>query len=180
MCSLLYAHLLKRASQRWSRSILEYIYTCVWYFREKILFTLTTEKRFSVREHTSLHSIMNPGEKQAEIYTYEAPWLIYACNWSVRFYDSFFFTSRSFSLSRALNVFMWCDDGIPIGGAALYSLFGMGSPNYIHTILFTLYFIRVGYHSRAAWFQLTTTTCSSFLSLSFVRRWWWWWTRDVY
>jgi hypothetical protein len=27
----------------------------------------------------------NPGEKQAEIYTYEAPWLIYACNWSVRF-----------------------------------------------------------------------------------------------
>ena len=26
----------------------------------------------------------NPGEKQAEIYTYEAPWLIYACNWSVR------------------------------------------------------------------------------------------------
>jgi len=27
---------------------------------------------------------MNPGEKQAEIYTYEAPWLIYACNWSVR------------------------------------------------------------------------------------------------
>ena len=24
------------------------------------------------------------GEKQAEIYTYEAPWLIYAANWSVR------------------------------------------------------------------------------------------------
>ena len=24
------------------------------------------------------------GEKRAEIYTYEAPWMIYACNWSVR------------------------------------------------------------------------------------------------
>ena len=23
-------------------------------------------------------------EKRAEIYTYEAPWMIYACNWSVR------------------------------------------------------------------------------------------------
>lgn len=24
------------------------------------------------------------GGKRAEIYTYEAPWMIYACNWSVR------------------------------------------------------------------------------------------------
>jgi len=24
------------------------------------------------------------GEKRAEIYTYEAPWMIYAANWSVR------------------------------------------------------------------------------------------------
>ena len=31
--------------------------------------------------------VVNPngGEKQAEIYTHDAPWLIYACNWSVRF-----------------------------------------------------------------------------------------------
>ena len=30
--------------------------------------------------------VVNPngGEKQAEIYTHDAPWLIYACNWSVR------------------------------------------------------------------------------------------------
>ena len=40
-----------------------------------------TQKSF--RQITSKFD-MNPGEKQAEIYTYEAPWLIYACNWSVR------------------------------------------------------------------------------------------------
>jgi len=35
-------------------------------------------------------NVVNPGgqgEKQAEIYTHEAPWLIYACNWSVRFFE---------------------------------------------------------------------------------------------
>ena len=33
------------------------------------------------------NDVVNPnggGEKQAEIYTHDAPWLIYACNWSVR------------------------------------------------------------------------------------------------
>ena len=36
-------------------------------------------------DHTN--DVVNPhggGEKQAEIYTHDAPWLIYACNWSVR------------------------------------------------------------------------------------------------
>ena len=45
-----------------------------------------TQKSF--RQITSKFD-MNPGEKQAEIYTYEAPWLIYACNWSVRRLRSF-------------------------------------------------------------------------------------------
>ena len=36
---------------------------------------------------TTNTNVVNPngGEKQAEIYTHDAPWLIYACNWSVRF-----------------------------------------------------------------------------------------------
>ena len=35
---------------------------------------------------TTTPHVVNPngGEKQAEIYTHDAPWLIYACNWSVR------------------------------------------------------------------------------------------------
>ena len=39
---------------------------------------------------TTPTNVVNPGghgEKQAEIYTHEAPWLIYACNWSVRFFE---------------------------------------------------------------------------------------------
>jgi len=54
---------------------------------------------------------MNPGEKQAEIYTYEAPWLIYACNWSVRLRFFFFICVRealhvSLFFSLFLSLFM--------------------------------------------------------------------------
>jgi len=52
---------------------------------------------------TTNTNVVNPngGEKQAEIYTHDAPWLIYACNWSVRcllFYASFSY-KESFSSS---------------------------------------------------------------------------------
>ena len=66
---------------------------------------------------------MNPGEKQAEIYTYEAPWLIYACNWSVRLRSFSLYVCeshicRSFSLSFSL-----CVREMEFqSGAALYSL----------------------------------------------------------
>ena len=117
-----------------------------------------TQKSF--RQITSKFD-MNPGEKQAEIYTYEAPWLIYACNWSVRRLRSFSLyvyrsLYRSFSLSNSLCL---CD-GIPIGSRSLFSL---GDPNYIHEMLLCLlYLLYVLDHSCA--FQLTPT-CSSFLSL---------------
>ena len=67
-----------RARQRWS--ILECIhfkFTRIFYSKSSLVsthFAQITREKFN----------MNPGEKQAEIYTYEAPWLIYACNWSVR------------------------------------------------------------------------------------------------
>ena len=85
---------------------------------------------------------MNPGEKQAEIYTYEAPWLIYACNWSVRLRFFFvymcvkLFICRSFSLSFSL-----CLREMEFqSGAALYSLWN--GIQIISTMLFTLYFMR--------------------------------------
>ena len=51
---------------------------------------------------TTTPHVVNPngGEKQAEIYTHDAPWLIYACNWSVRcllFYVCRFRNRESFS-----------------------------------------------------------------------------------
>ena len=51
---------------------------------------------------TTNTNVVNPGgEKQAEIYTHDAPWLIYACNWSVRccllFYVCRFRNRESFS-----------------------------------------------------------------------------------
>jgi len=54
---------------------------------------------------TNATHFVNPnggGEKQAEIYTHDAPWLIYACNWSVRcllFYVCRFRNRDSFSSS---------------------------------------------------------------------------------
>ena len=72
-----------RARQRWS--ILECIhfkFTRIFYSKSSLVsthFAQITREKFN----------MNPGEKQAEIYTYEAPWLIYACNWSVRRLRSF-------------------------------------------------------------------------------------------
>ena len=81
---------------------------------------------------------MNPGEKQAEIYTYEAPWLIYACNWSVRlrFFCLYMcakrFTRRSFTLSFSL-----CSCEMEFqSGAALYSL--RNGIQIISTMLCTL------------------------------------------
>ena len=51
--------------------------------------------------------VVNPngGEKQAEIYTHDAPWLIYACNWSVRFCCCLLFYYVSFS--KSLKSFYW-------------------------------------------------------------------------
>ena len=55
------------------------------------------------------------GEKRAEIYTYEAPWLIYAVNWSVsspvrpslHCTDHFFFFFSPLSLSRVSHLFIY-------------------------------------------------------------------------
>ena len=46
------------------------------------------------------NDVVNPngGEKQAEIYTHDAPWLIYACNWSVRCCVLFYALSFSFAV----------------------------------------------------------------------------------
>ena len=57
---------------------------------------------------TTTTHVVNPngGEKQAEIYTHDAPWLIYACNWSVRFCCLlFYYVSFSKSLSSFWVVF---------------------------------------------------------------------------
>ena len=103
---------------------------------------------------------MNPGEKQAEIYTYEAPWLIYACNWSVRLRFFFFihvklFISLFFSLFLSLFIVRWNSNREP-----LFILFGMGSKLYPRCCV--LYAVRVG-----AFAQISTDTnkCSSFLPL---------------
>ena len=91
---------------------------------------------------------MNPGEKQAEIYTYEAPWLIYACNWSVRFYDSFFFMSRSFSLARSLCVYgmRWNSNR---GSRSLFSLRNGIPKLYPRDIVyFILYTRRISFSRR--------------------------------
>lgn len=79
---------------------------------------------------------MNPGEKQAEIYTYEAPWLIYACNWSVRL--------RSFSLymCEALYVALFLSLSLCVyvkwnsNREPLFILFGMGSKLYPRDVCF--------------------------------------------
>ena len=56
---------------------------------------------------TTPTNVVNPGghgEKQAEIYTHEAPWLIYACNWSVRC----FFERERENKSRRKVVVVFC------------------------------------------------------------------------
>ena len=117
-----------------------------------------TQKSF--RQITSKFD-MNPGEKQAEIYTYEAPWLIYACNWSVRLRSFFLYTRKAlhaslfFSLFLSLCIVRWNSNREP-----LFILFGMGSKLYPRDVVY--FILYTSDHSRA--FQLTTT-CSSFLSL---------------
>jgi hypothetical protein len=49
---------------------------------------------------------MNPGEKQAEIYTYEAPWLIYACNWSVRLRFFCLYVREALYMSLFFSLFL--------------------------------------------------------------------------
>ena len=104
---------------------------------------------------------MNPGEKQAEIYTYEAPWLIYACNWSVRLRFFCLICARSASrvalfLSLSLSVHVrWNSNREP-----LFILFGMGSKLYPRCCV--LYAVRVGAFARIS---TDTNKCSSFLPL---------------
>ena len=106
---------------------------------------------------------MNPGEKQAEIYTYEAPWLIYACNWSVRLRFFLFICVRSslcvaLFLSLSLSVYVkWNSNREP-----LCILFGMGSKLYPRCCL--LYTLRVGSFAR-----VSTDTNALFLSPSLSR-----------
>ena len=58
---------------------------------------------------TTTPHVVNPngGEKQAEIYTHDAPWLIYACNWSVRFCCCLLFYITCVSFSKSLKSFYW-------------------------------------------------------------------------
>ena len=58
---------------------------------------------------TTNTNVVNPngGEKQAEIYTHDAPWLIYACNWSVRFCCCLLFYITCVSFSKSLKSFYW-------------------------------------------------------------------------
>ena len=99
---------------------------------------------------------MNPGEKQAEIYTYEAPWLIYACNWSVRLRSFFLYTRKAlhaslfFSLFLSLCIVRWNSNREPL----LFS--SEWDPNYIHDVVY--FMLYTSEHSRA--FQLTTTYSS--------------------
>ena len=84
---------------------------------------------------------MNPGEKQAEIYTYEAPWLIYACNWSVRLRFFFLYTRKALHIALFLSLSLSVYRAMEFqSGAALYSLWN--GIQIISMILFTLYFIR--------------------------------------
>ena len=76
-----------RARQRWS--ILECIHLHLLVFFTQNLHSFRRFRRTKKLQITREKFNMNPGEKQAEIYTYEAPWLIYACNWSVRRLRSF-------------------------------------------------------------------------------------------
>ena len=105
---------------------------------------------------------MNPGEKQAEIYTYEAPWLIYACNWSVRLRSFFLYTRKALHialfLSLSLSVYVkWNSNREP-----LCILFGMGSKLYPRCCL--LYTLRVG-----SFVRVSTDTNALFLSPSLSR-----------
>ena len=117
-----------------------------------------TQKSF--RQITSKFD-MNPGEKQAEIYTYEAPWLIYACNWSVRisFCSLYVWSSlyRSFSLLLFVFMMWWNSNREP-----LFILFGMGSKLYPRCCL--LYTLRIGSFAR-----VSTDTNALFLSPSLSR-----------
>ena len=124
-----------KARQRWS--ILECIHLHLLVFFTQNLHSFRRTRKASA-QITREKFNMNPGEKQAEIYTYEAPWLIYACNWSVRLRFFFFilcakrFTCRSFSLSFSL-----CSCEMEFqSGAALYSL--RNGIQIISTMLCTL------------------------------------------
>ena len=136
-------------------------FTRIFYSKSSLVSTFSTHKKAS--ENTREKFNMNPGEKQAEIYTYEAPWLIYACNWSVRRLRSFSLRVyrslyRSFSLSNSLFMMRWNSNREP-----LFILFN-GSKLYPRCcLLYTLY---TSDHSRA--FQLTPTNALPF-SHSFVR-----------
>jgi hypothetical protein len=61
-----------------------------------------TKKTFIPQEKFN----MNPGEKQAEIYTYEAPWLIYACNWSVRLRFFCLYVREALYMSLFFSLFL--------------------------------------------------------------------------
>ena len=121
-----------RARQRWS--ILECIhfkFTRIFYSKSSLVsthFAQITREKFN----------MNPGEKQAEIYTYEAPWLIYACNWSVRlrFFCLYMREALHASLFFSLFLSLFICEMEFQSGAALYSL--RNGIQIISTMLCTL------------------------------------------
>ena len=121
-----------KARQRWS--ILECIHLHLLVFFTQNLHSFRRTRKASA-QITREKFNMNPGEKQAEIYTYEAPWLIYACNWSVRLRFFFFICVR-----EALHVslfFSLCSCEMEFqSGAALYSL--RNGIQIISTMLCTL------------------------------------------
>ena len=105
LCIHFYVHL-KRVKDGQFSNAFTYIYS---YFLLKIFTRFDTRKASAQITREKFN--MNPGEKQAEIYTYEAPWLIYACNWSVRLRFFFFICVRealhvSLFFSLFLSLFM--------------------------------------------------------------------------
>ena len=117
-----------------------------------------TKKTFITQEKFN----MNPGEKQAEIYTYEAPWLIYACNWSVRLRFFCLYVYIALYVALFLSLALCVYDAMEFqSGAALYSLWN--GIQIISTRCCLLYTLYVRSFSR-----ISTDTNLLFLSLSFV------------
>ena len=110
-----------------------FAYMCS-YFLLKIFTRFDTFRADNTREKFN----MNPGEKQAEIYTYEAPWLIYACNWSVRlrFFCLYMREALRASLFYSLFLSLFICEMEFQSGAALYSL--RNGIQIISTMLCTL------------------------------------------
>lgn len=127
-------------------------FTRIFYSKSSLVSTFSTHKKAS--ENTREKFNMNPGEKQAEIYTYEAPWLIYACNWSVRRLRSFcclcvVHIALYVALFLSLTLCLWCD-GIPIGSRSLFSVM---DPNYIHDVVYFILYTRQIIRARFNWHQ---------------------------